>query len=403
MPGEAVLALNAGSSSIKFALFEQGEPPRETMRGTLRRLGQAGTTMLVRRHRQDEPELIPVPEHDAVGRLLDWLERNVSWKNVAVAGHRVVSGGPDHIEPKWISPAFLDDLRRSTFFAPDHLPPSIALIERLLRNRNIRQVACFDTAFHAKLPTEARLLPLPRRFAAQGIRRYGYHGLSYAFLMDKLYRDVGRVAAQGRIVLAHLGSGSSLAALSGGCSRDTTMSLTPNSGIPMGTRTGDIDPGIVEYLASRERMSIPDIHRLLTGQSGLLGISETTADMADLLALSAKDGRAAEAVAIYCYEVRKCIGAYAAALGGIDTLIFSGGIGENAPEIRERICSPLGFLGIEVDPGRNMSGQLRISPDAGRVGVYVFRTDEEITIAREAFTMLQKGRTAEGDGNDRCA
>lgn len=396
MAGDTALALNAGSSSIKFALFEQGDPPRQMLRGALRRLRQTGTTLSVYRHPQDRPTVLPVPEQqDPVGFLLDWLEQNIDLRTVCVIGHRVVSGGPDHIEPVWVSPALVEDLRRSAFFAPDHLPPSIALIERLLPRRTIRQVACFDTAFHAALPTESRLLPLPRRFAERGIRRYGYHGLSYAYLMDKFEREAGPAAARGRIVLAHLGSGSSLAAVSGGNSRDTTMSLTPNSGIPMSTRSGDIDPGIVEYLASRQGLDIQEIHRLLATRSGLLGISETTADMVDLLALSAEDRRAAEAVAIYCYEVRKCIGAYAAALGGIDTLIFSGGIGENAPEIRTRICSDLGFLGIEIDPGRNTSGQQRISPEAGRVGVHVFRTDEEIMIARAAFVMIAQGRVAE--------
>ncbi|HLT77535.1 MAG TPA: acetate/propionate family kinase [Ferrovibrio sp.] len=397
MTEETVLALNAGSSSIKFALFRRGDPPCELARGALRRLGQPGTTLSVRREGENRPGVTPVPPHaDPVGFLLGWLRANLALDDIVAIGHRVVSGGPEHSVPEWLSPALLEDLRRYAFFAPDHMPAAIALIERLLADLNLPQIVCFDTAFHAALPTEARLLPIPRRFAAQGIHRYGYHGLSYAYLMDRFRRQAGPEAAGGRIILAHLGSGSSLAAVSGGRSRDTTMSFTPNSGIPMGTRSGDIDPGIVEYLVAREGLAATEVHRLLAGQSGLLGLSETTADMADLLALAKKDERAAEAVAVYCYEIRKCIGAYAAALGGIDTLIFSGGIGENAPEIRARICSGLGFLGIEIDHRRNTAGEERISPEAGRVGVHVFRTDEEVMIARAMFDMLQESRAAEG-------
>ena len=251
------------------------------------------------------------------------------------------------------------------------------------------QVVCFDTAFHRDLPRVARLLPIPRRYDAQGLRRYGFHGLSYAYLMEELGRRAGAVAARGRVVLAHLGSGASMAAVLDGRSVDTSMGFTPTGGLPMSTRCGDLDPGVAAYLARSGQMSAEAFFTMASRESGLLGMSTTSADMRELLKLEASDARAAEAVAVFCYQAKKCIGAYAAALGGLDTLVFSGGIGERADVVRSRICDGLDFLGIELDAARNAAHADVISAPASRATVRVIRTDEESMIARSVARVLR--------------
>jgi acetate kinase len=256
-------------------------------------------------------------------------------------------------------------------------------------------VASFDTAFHHDLPRVARLLPIPRRYDAQGVRRYGFHGLSYAFLMGELARVAGSEAAQCRVILAHLGNGASLAAVHHGKSVDTSMSFTPTAGVPMSTRAGDLDPGLAWYLARTENMSVKQFNEMVNFHSGLLGVSETSSDMRDLLKCESQDVRAAEAVALFCYQVKKWIGAFAAALGGVDTLIFAGGIGENAPAVRARICSGLGFLGIEIDEKQNAANDDVISATSSRVAVRVIHTDEELMIARSVCLALELGVAGE--------
>jgi len=256
-------------------------------------------------------------------------------------------------------------------------------------------VACFDTAFHHDLPRVARLLPIPRRYEAQGVRRYGFHGLSYEFLMGELACLTGTEAAQGRVILAHLGNGASLAAVRGGMPMDTSMSFAPAAGVPMSTRSGDLDPGLLWYLARTEKMSAEQFNEMVNLQSGLLGVSETSSDMHDLLEHEAGDVRAAEAVSLFCYQVKKWIGAFAAALGGLDTLVFAGGIGENAPTVRARICDGLGFLGIELEEKLNAANEGVISAPVGRVAVRVIRTDEEQMIARSVCRVLGLGVASE--------
>jgi acetate kinase len=269
------------------------------------------------------------------------------------------------------------------------MPEEILLIESFHRRfSDLPQIACFDTEFHHDLPRVARLLPIPRRYEAQGVRRYGFHGLSYAFLMEELARLDGVETARGRIILAHLGNGASLAAVRSGKSLDTSMSFTPAAGIPMGTRSGDLDPGLIGYLARTEQMSAERFETMVNFESGLLGISETSRDMCDLLSSEARDVRAAEAIALFCYQVKKWIGAFAAVLGGPDMLVFAGGIGENAPTVRSRICDGLKFLGIELDQTRNAQNAPLISTDAGRVKVRVIHTDEELMIARSVVQAL---------------
>jgi acetate kinase len=249
-------------------------------------------------------------------------------------------------------------------------------------------VACFDTAFHHNLPRVSQLLPIPRRYESQGVRRYGFHGLSYEFLMGELARQAGPQAAQGRVILAHLGNGASLAAVYEGKSMDTSMGFTPAAGIPMSTRSGDLDPGLVWYLERTEKLTAKKFNEMINFQSGLIGISETSSDMHDLLVRETEDVRAAEAVAFFCYQVKKWIGAFAAALGGLDTLVFAGGIGENAPVVRARICDGLGFLGIDLEEKRNTASAAVISTESSRVAVRVIHTDEEWMIAKTVCRVL---------------
>ncbi len=284
-----------------------------------------------------------------------------------------------------MTPQLLAELRRLESFDPEHLPSELGLIETFAaRWPSVVQVACFDTAFHAHLPRVARIMSVPRRLETLGVRRYGFHGLSYAYLLGELSRVAGPPAARGRVILAHLGNGASMAAVLGGQSIDTTMALTPTAGLPMSTRSGDLDPGLGWFLARTQGTSPQEFFRMVNRESGLLGVSETSSDMRDLQAARATDPRAAEAIDLFCYQASKTIGAYTAALGGLETLVFSGGIGENAAEVRSQICAGLACLGIEVDAARNRAHAPVISVDGGRVCVRVMHTDEEIMIARSA-------------------
>ena len=389
------MAINGGSSSIKFALFEAGDSLRRLLEGAIEPIGLPGTTLRVHGLNQADnvSKLVAAPDHSAaVGILIDWIEKHARRDALTAVGHRVVQGGPKFIEPQRITTEMVDELRRLSPFDPEHLPEEILLIEAIHRRfPDLPQVACFDTAFHHDLPRVARLLPIPRRYEARGVRRYGFHGLSYAFLMEELTRLAGAEAAKGRIVLAHLGNGASLAAVRDGKSVDTSMSFTPTAGVPMSTRSGDLDPGLVWYLARTENMDAKQFNVMVNSQSGLLGISETSSDMRDLLNRETQDVRAAEAVALFCYQVKKWIGSFAAALGGLDTLVFAGGIGENAPAVRARICDGLGFLGIELEEQRNAKSEGVISAAASRVAVRVIHTDEEWMIAKSVCRMLGLG------------
>jgi acetate kinase len=294
-----------------------------------------------------------------------------------------------HTEPERVTPELLDELRRITPYDPEHLPLEIELMEAFRqRHPALPQVACFDTAFHRTMPRVASLLPIPRRYEAAGVRRYGFHGLSYEFLMEELARLGDPAATKGRVILAHLGNGASLAAVRDGKSIDTSMGFTPTAGLVMSSRSGDLDPGLVSYLARTEQMSATQFQEMVNHASGLLGVSETSSDMRDLLDRESRDVRAADAVALFCYQARKWIGAFTAALGGLDTLVFAGGIGENAPTVRARICDGLEFLGIEIEEKRNVTNAGVISADSGRVAVRVMHTDEEVMIAKSVRRVL---------------
>jgi len=275
-----------------------------------------------------------------------------------------------------------------TSYDPDHLPLEIELIESISRKHpKLPQVACFDTAFHRGMPMVAKLLPLPRRYFAKGIERYGFHGISYTFLMEEL-RRLDPAAAQGRVILAHLGNGASMAAVRRGKSLDTSMGFTSTSGLVMSTRSGDLDPGLVYFLSRTEKMTAKKFQQMVNHDSGLLGVSGTSSDVRDLSASEATDARAGEALDLFCYQARKWIGSFAAVLGGLDTLVFSAGIGENSPLIRQRICQGLGFLGVSINDARNAKNAPVISLHSGRVKVRVIRTNEELMIARSVARVL---------------
>jgi acetate kinase len=387
-----ILALNSGSSSIKFALFEAARPLRRVLGGAIERIGLSDSTLRVTGLDATDNFTSPVKASDqasAIDALMSFIQEHTRDDSIEAVGHRIVHGGSVYFEPQLFTKEMAENLRHFTIFDPEHLPDEIQLAEAFhKRFPNVPQVACFDTAFHHDMPRIARMLPIPRRYEAKGLRRYGFHGLSYAYLIEELARVAGIETAQGRVILAHLGNGASLAAVHNGKSVDTSMGLTPAAGVPMSTRSGDLDPGLVTYLAHSEKMSAKEFNYMINFESGLLGISETSSDMRDLLEHESEDVRAAEAVAMFCYAVKKRIGAYAAALGGLDALVFSAGIGENVPIVRKQICDGLEFLGIEIDEVRNTSNAELISMDTSRVGVHVIQTDEQLMIAKIVCRIL---------------
>jgi acetate kinase len=385
----AVLAVNGGSSSIRFALYSAGSPMRRILDGKVERIGLPGTHLEFNDRIRQEPGKLRITQGDhtrAVGFLIEWLEKQSAFASVGSIGHRVVHGMA-RSAPAKVTARLIAELRRTAPFDPDHLPGEIELMRAFLkRHPRLPQVVCFDTAFHRNKPRVARILPIPRRLEAKGVVHYGFHGLSYEFLMEELARVAGPSAARGRVILAHLGNGASMAAVRRGRSMDTSMGFTPAAGLVMSTRTGDLDPGIASFLARREGMSPAKFQDMVNHESGLLGVSETSSDMRDLLAREARDVRAAEAVDLFCYQARKWIGAYAAVLGGLDTLVFSGGMGENAPSVRARICGELGFLGVRLNSRKNRANAALISN--GPVAVRVIQTNEELMIARSVVRLL---------------
>ncbi len=388
-----ILTLNGGSSSIKFALFKAASMQR-TLHGQVERIGLSNTRLIYHAHENDPAQSAHVTASDfrsAAEWLLDWLAGMTDFNAITAIGHRVVHG-MQHVQHARITDALLADLQRISTVDPEHLPGEIRLMQMIRqRHPKMPQVACFDTAFHSQMPRVAKLLPIPRKYAAQGIQRYGFHGLSYAYLLQELkYHNINN-ALQNNIIIAHLGNGSSLAAVRNGRCVDTSMGYTPAGGVMMGTRSGDLDPGVAWQLLQIEHLSPQQFSSMLNHESGLKGVSETSADMRELLAQEQEDVRAAEAVELYCYQIRKCIGAYAAVLGGLEVLVFSGGIGENAHQVRERICANLEFLGIRLDTTLNCNNAAVISAADSRVTVRVMHTDEELMIARSVYQMQATG------------
>jgi acetate kinase len=385
MPG-TLLTINGGSSSVKVALFGADSFNRHVA-GKVDRVGPQATIQLKdSAGRKIADGQIAAADHaQAIAAILENLAKAMPLDQVAAVGHRVVHGGPRFANSQRIDAEMMAELKRISPWDPDHLPAEIQLIEALgVRLPHAPQIACFDTAFHHNLPTVAKLLPIPRRFFEAGVRRYGFHGISFTYLMEELGRVAGPQAAAGRVIIAHLGAGASMAAVKNGRPIDTSMSFTPTAGLVMATRTGDLDPGVLIYLRRTEGLSVDQIDELVNRQSGVLGVSETSADMRDLLARETTDQRAAEAISLFCYQAKKSIGAFAAALCGLDTLVFSAGIGENSAAVRSRICSGLEHLGLQLDESQNAAASPAvISADSSRVSVHVIPTDEELMIARD--------------------
>ena len=392
--GPIILALNGGSSSIRFAVYQMGAVLERRLNGKLDRIGRSHPRLSVtgiNGERQEFPCNAATDYPSAAKALLNWLDTQTISATISAVGHRLVHG-MSHTAPEVVTPVLMDELQGYAWIDPQHLPGEIDLIDAFRSHTPaLSQVVCFDTAFHSRMPRVATQLAIPRRLESKGLRRYGFHGLSYTYLLEEIARLGSVTAAQGRIILAHLGNGASMAAVHRGQSIDTSMGLTPASGLPMGTRSGDVDPGLALFLERAGQMTSQAVNNMLNYESGLFGLSETSSDMSDLLERESSDFRAAEAVALFCYQAKKWVGAYAAALGGLDTLVFAGGIGENAPVVRARICAGLAFLGIELDASRNAVNAAIISSETSPVLVRVIRSDEELMIARSVCRVLGYG------------
>jgi len=394
-----ILTINTGSSSLKAALYEVGEAATRKLSGRFERIGLPGGrvrlisgagAVLIDQH-------VDLRDHGAaLNIMLTWLRDHCPDLKLDAAGHRVVHGGIRFQEPQHITPEMVAILQGFVSLDPDHMPQAIQAIQAAIRAYpDLPQVACFDTAFHRRMPRVAQMYPLPGYLFDEGMIRFGFHGLSYEYITQEL-QSIAPQEARGRVIIAHLGNGASLAAVHDGIGIDTTMGFTPAGGLMMGTRSGDIDPGVLLSLLSDRGMTPTAVNELINRQSGLLGISGTSGDMQDLLEIEAADPRAADAVDLFCYQARKYIGAMAAALDGLDCLVFTGGIGENASAVRARICDGLSFLGIEVETSRNTGHASVISSNSSRTTVRVIRTDEELMIVRSVARVLRMGGTGDG-------
>ncbi len=389
-----ILTINSGSSSIKFSLYRMGPVEIPVLRGEMEGIGQA-EGLFSGRDGEDVScirERLSLPDHKtAMRRLLDRLREEGLDRDLDAVGHRVVHGGIHHSRPEWVTPDLLAEVKKLTPFVPEHLPHELAAIDTIGRDYpELPQVACFDTMFHRTLPAVAQRYPLPAALLEKGILRYGFHGLSYEYILEALKDEAGGDAAEGRIVIAHLGHGASMAAVRQGRCLETTMGFTPAGGLVMSTRSGDLDPGLLLYLLEQEQMAPLELNELVNRRSGLLGVSGTSGDMKELLASEREDPAARDAVDLFCYQARKFLGGLVAVLGGLETLIFTGGIGENAAEVRRRICEGLGFVGLRLDPERNRRHAPIVSASGTPVTVRVIHTNEERMIARHTVHLLHQ-------------
>ena len=390
-----VLTMNRGSATLKSTLYQvDGDGGgrirvlacisvayRGSAGARLKIADPSGATLL-------DSSVKGTDSNATLQAMFAWLDQHQYLSGLQATGHRLVHGGARYTSPQRITPKFLSALKKLVPLDPDHLPAAIRGIQFIAKKfPKLAQVACFDTAFHSSLPTVAKRYALPRRYYDAGVRRYGFHGLSFEYIVGELRKLDAKLAAS-RVIVAHLGSGASMVALQDGHSVDTSMGFTPLEGLVMSARSGDLDPGLLLYLLAEQNMSAKEAGTLLNKQSGLLGVSGSTGDMRDLLEKAPHDAHAAEAIDLFCYRAKKYIGAYAAALGGLDGLVFTGGIGERAPAIRERICSGLDFLGIRLDAAANAANAPVISASDGRVNVRVIQTNEDLMIVQHVIAVL---------------
>jgi len=400
MPSDSnILTINSGSSSIKFSLYVLGEKERLAFKGVLGRIG-AGHGFFQAEDQRGSPlvdQELELTDHKAAFKtLFNWLPGQEAGDNIHAVGHRLVHGGMTHVKPQIVSPSLIEVLKQLIPLAPDHLPDEIKGVESVRQHfPNSPQIVCFDTAFHRLMPEVARRYALPQSLFMEGLQRYGFHGLSYEYIMQELFKETAAPNMPSRLIIAHLGNGASMAAVKDGESLDTTMGLTPAGGLVMSTRVGDLDPGVIVYLLQEKGMTPLEVNRLINHQAGLLGISDISSDMHDLLTQEEDASAAALAVEIFCYQARKFIGALAAALGGLDTFVFTGGIGENSAAIRARICTPLGFIGMHLDQDLNEDNCALISWRGSPVTIRVLKTNEELMIARHTRNILMELQSGE--------
>jgi len=387
-----ILIINGGSSSIRFSLYAADNTITRLFHGKIDRIGLTDSTLTYNIEGENQKHILPISVSDnkmASTHLMNWLEKKVEFASLKAVAHRIVHG-MRHTKSELITPELLEELRQIISYDPDHLPNEIELIETIFQHYPaLMQVACFDTEFHSAMPRVAKLLPIPRRFDTKGIQRYGFHGISYSYLMEELIRIEGSKAARGRVILAHLGNGASMAAVRNGESIDTSMGFTPAGGLIMSSRSGDLDPGVVWYMMQSENLSLEKFNHLINHESGILGVSEISSDMRDLLEQETTDYRAGEAVDLFCYQAKKWVGAFIAALGGLNIVVFTGGIGENSPQIRSRICEGLQCFGIELDEQQNIANAPVISTENSCVTVRVINSDEEWMMAKTIRQMLK--------------
>ncbi len=392
-----LLSVNAGSSSLKVAVFRDTDLTTPQTSVSVEGIGtENGSIVPEGLYENTQSEQLSIPTVDEAAQLVkNWLREtlSISADQVIAVGYRVVHGGQKYTKATIVDEALVTYLKSITVLAPNHMPATLGSIEAFEATYpNAQHVACFDTSFFHDIPEVAKVLPLPKKLQENlSIRRYGFHGLSYESLLDSFEAHEGVAARNGRVILAHLGSGASVCAVKNGQPVDMSMGFTPVSGIMMSTRTGDIEPGVLTYLQTSQNLSANDISSLVTHQSGLLGVSGISPDMHTVLQAQAEDPNAALAVELFCYKITKQIGAYAAVLGGVDSIIFSGGIGERSAEIRERICSNLGYLGSILDEKRNRNNERLISADGSSLGIHVIQAREDASIIKQTVAVLDKG------------
>jgi len=388
-----ILTVNCGSSSLKFSLY-QANDLLLALYGSVKPAGNSETHFIVQDYRHEFWANHPLAQEGmlaGIHELIDWLHGHRGQYPIRAIAHRLVQGGPDHRAPELITPDLLRLIHQLTYLAPNHIPAELQVIKAFQSAfPEAVQIACFDTFFHKDMPDLAKYYPLPAAYRKQGLIRYGFHGLSYEFILDKLVRKSPAILKK-KMIIAHLGNGASMVGVKHGQSIDTTMGLTPMGGLVMGTRSGDLDPGVLLFLLKKEKLSCDQLDELLSKNSGLKAIAGTS-DMEALISRENKDEQAEAAIASFCYQIKKTIGALAAAMGGLDTLVFTGGIGENSAVIRKYICQDLEFLGIRLNQRLNYDGHSVISKTGTAVTVRVIATDESAIMARHTQQLISKAQ-----------